>query len=72
MPSLRAGDEVFRAVWASDVAFDGIRLEVFSHSGELWFDISMPEGGDISVNTFNNAVPHKVLSAALDMAGKQR
>jgi hypothetical protein len=31
--------------WASDVEFDGIRLEVLAESGETLFDVSVPEHG---------------------------
>ena len=54
--------------WATDVAFDGLRLEVLSPEGDMLFDVSIPEGGPITVNTFGKEVAADVMLAAIETA----
>lgn len=54
--------------WASEVLFDGIRLEVLSNAGEVIFDISVSENGPATVNTFGKEVPVDLLIAAIEVA----
>lgn len=58
--------------WASDVAFDGIRLEGLTDKGEVLFDVSVPEVGSITVNTFGKEVPADRIMAALKIAQQRR
>jgi hypothetical protein len=57
--------------WASDIAFDGIRLEVLSETGDGLFDVSIPENGAITVNTFGKEVPASLVIAAVEIAQKR-
>jgi hypothetical protein len=62
----------FEYQWASDVDFDGIRLEVLTGEGDVLFDISVPEGGAVTVNTFSHEVPARLIASAVDVArGRQ-
>ncbi|HEX7856629.1 MAG TPA: hypothetical protein VF503_23370 [Sphingobium sp.] len=54
--------------WATDVAFDGLRLEILSTEGEMIFDVSIPEGGPITVNTFGKEVAADIMLAAIETA----
>jgi hypothetical protein len=58
--------------WASDIAFDGIRLEVLSSGGDLIFDVSVPDKGLITVNTFGKDVAANLLMAAIEFAQSPR
>lgn len=40
-------------LWASDVNFDGSRLEVYSERDGHLFDVSVPDEGAITINTFD-------------------
>jgi hypothetical protein len=72
MGKLTVGDRGLRYQWASDVDFDGVRLEVLTDQGNVLFDISVPEQGPITVNTFSNEVPIDVITAAVSVAGQRR
>jgi len=54
--------------WASDVDFEGIRLEVLAGDGNVIFDVSVPEQGDITVNTFSGEVPASLIASAVAVA----
>jgi hypothetical protein len=58
--------------WASDVAFDGIRLEILSDAGAVLFDVSVPEDGSITVNTFGKEVLASLVIAAAEVAQRPR
>ncbi|QDK32559.1 hypothetical protein [Sphingomonas sp. IC081] len=58
--------------WASDVAFDGIRLEVLSDEGEILFDVSVPNTGPITVNTFGKEIAADLMMIAVQTAKRQR
>ncbi|MFC3077684.1 hypothetical protein ACFODL_06240 [Phenylobacterium terrae] len=62
----------FEYQWASDVGFDGIRLEVLTTEADMLFDVSVPEQGPMSVNTFSNEVAADLILAALDLARQRR
>lgn len=57
--------------WASDIHFDGIRLEILSDAGDVFFDVSVPEDGSITVNTFGNEVPASLVAAAVEVAQRR-
>lgn len=68
MGTLELKQVSFKYQWASDVLFDGIRLEVLSDAGEVIFDISVPENGPATVNTFGKEVAVDLLIAAIEVA----
>lgn len=72
MGQLITEDGAHQYQWASDVAFDGIRLEVLTAEGGVLFDISVPEGGALAVNTFSNDVPWRLIAAAIAVAEQRR
>ncbi len=65
MGTFAHNDRSFEYQWASDVEFDGIRLEVLGENGETLFDISVPEHGPTMVNTFGREVAADLIVAAL-------
>jgi len=65
-------DDAIEYRWASDVAFDGIRLEVLTDQGDVLFDVSVPEVGSIMVNTFGKEAPADWIMAALEIAQRRR
>lgn len=58
--------------WASDIAFDGIRMEILSVQGEVLFDLSMPDDGPMTVNTFSNEVAANLIKAAVEIAERRQ
>jgi hypothetical protein len=58
--------------WASDVDFEGLRLEAVSQRGELLFDISVADDGPMTINTFGNEVAAKEVLAALEIAQRRK
>ncbi|MFA4940022.1 hypothetical protein [Brevundimonas sp.] len=54
--------------WASDVDFEGIRLEVLADDGNVIFDVSVPEQGAITVNTFSGEVSASLIASAVAVA----
>lgn len=52
--------------------FDGIRLEVLSADGDTFFDISIPDDGHITINTFGKEVAADLIDAALQIARQPR
>lgn len=57
--------------WASDIAFDGIRLEILSNGKDVIFDVSVPDEGPITVNTFGHEVAANLLMAAIEVAQRR-
>ena len=68
MGKLTIGQDSFEYLWVSDVEFDGIRLEIHDLAGEHWFDVSVPEEGMMTVNTFSREVPAALIAAAVELA----
>ncbi len=58
--------------WASDVSFDGIRLEMLSDEGDVLLDISVPDEGPITINTFGKEVAANLVEAAIEVARRPR
>jgi hypothetical protein len=58
--------------WATDVAFDGIRMEVLSGDGDMLFDISVPDDGPITINTFGKEVAANLIEAAIEVVRRSR
>ena len=65
-------DHAFKYQWASDIAFDGIRMEILSDQGDVLFDVSVPEVGSITVNTLSKEVAADLIMAALEIAKRPR
>ncbi len=72
MGTLRADGLDFDYQWASDVAFAGIRLEVLDGQGDVLFDVSVPDQGTATVNTFSREVPVELVMAAMAIAEQRR
>ena len=72
MGKLMLKDHAFKYQWASDIAFDGIRMEILSDQGDVLFDVSVPEVGSITVNTFSKEVAADLIMAALEIAKRPR
>ena len=72
MAKLKLEDRTMEYQWASDVDFDGIRLEVLSEEGNELFDVSIPDDGDITINTFGKEVPANLIEAAVEIARRPR
>lgn len=62
----------FAYQWASNVNFDGIRLEVLTIQGDVLLDVSLPDSGPISVNTFSNDVPADLIASAVAVARERQ
>jgi hypothetical protein len=62
----------FEYQWASDVAFDGIRLEVLTPEGGVLFDVSIPDAGPLTISTFSQDVPADLIVAAIAVARQRR
>ena len=72
MGTLTSEERAVQYRWASDVDFDGIRLEVLSSGGDVVFDVSVPDEGLITVNTFGKEVAANLLVAAIEFAQRSR
>lgn len=57
--------------WATDVSFDGIRMEILSDDGQMLFDVSIPEDGPTTVNTFGKDVPTDLIKLATEVAERR-
>jgi len=57
---------------ASDVNFDGIRLEVLSDQGDILFDVILPDRGPVTVNTFSKEAPIDLITAAVVIATQRQ
>jgi len=62
----------FEYQWASDVSFDGVRLEVLTGDGDVLFDVSVPEHGNLTINTFSNEIGIEIVEAAIDVARERQ
>ncbi|WP_407112934.1 hypothetical protein [Bradyrhizobium sp. LMG 9283] len=72
MGTLTLQDRTVEYQWATDVAFDGIRMEVLSDEGDLLFDVSVPDEGPIAINTFGKEVAANLVEAAIEIARRPR
>ena len=72
MGTLKLEDRTAEYQWATDVNFDGIRLEVLSSDGTTLFDISIPDDGHITGNTFGKEVAANLIEAAVEIARQPR
>lgn len=72
MGTLQLEHQLVEYQWASDVSFDGIRLEVLSNSGDVICDVCVSENGSTTVNTFGKEVGADVLVAAIKVALQPR
>lgn len=57
--------------WTTDVSFDGIRMEILSKDGEMLFDVSIPDDGPMTVNTFGKEVAVDLIRLAADAAERR-
>jgi hypothetical protein len=57
MRTLTLDNRTVQYQWASDVNFDGIRLEVLSDDREVLFDVSVPDDGPISIKRSAKRLP---------------
>lgn len=58
--------------WATDVAFDGVRLEILSVEGDMLFDVSVPDVGPMTINTFGKEIAADTVMATIDLAHSAR
>jgi hypothetical protein len=72
MGTLKLEDRTTEYQWATDVNFDGIRLEVLSDEGNVLFDVSIPDDGHITINTFGKEVPVNLIEATVEIARRPR
>lgn len=72
MGTLKIENHTAEYQWATDVNFDGIRLEVLSSDGNTLFDISIPDDAHITVNTFGKEVAADLIEAAVEIARQPR
>lgn len=72
MGTLTIGIRRVEYQWATDVAFDGIRMEVLSEEGNVIFDVSVPDVGAVTVNTFGKEVDIDLLLIAVEVAKRPR
>jgi len=68
MGTLKVQDRTVKYQWASDVNFDGIRLEVLSNDGDLLFDVGIRDDGLITVDTFGKEIAAHLIEAAVELA----
>ena len=67
MGMLIAENQTVKYQWASDVAFDGIYLEVLSDNGDELFVVGVPDDS-ITINTFGKDVAAPLIEAAIQIA----
>ena len=72
MGTLTLEDRTVEFQWASDVSFNGIRLEVLSDDGDVLFDVSVPNEGPITINTLGKEVAANLVEAAIEVARRPR
>jgi len=72
MGTLTISDGNFEYLWASDVDYDGMRLEVNDLEGQFWFDVSVSDAGTMTVNTFSREVPADLITAAVALAKERQ
>ena len=68
MGTIRLRNRTAEYLWASDVDFDGIRLEVLSDDGNTLLDVSVPDDGPITMNTFGKEAAVDIVIAAIEVA----
>ena len=71
MGTMVVGSQTVEYQWATDVAFDGIRLEILSNDGDMVFDVSLPDDGPMTVNTFGNEVAADLIRVAIETAERR-
>lgn len=67
METAPPNDRSVSYLWASDPELDGIRLEVNDENGDMIFDITIPDEGTITVNTFGVEVAAELIETALQV-----
>ena len=72
MGTMVVGSQTVEYQWASDVAFEGIRLEILSNDGDMVFDVSLPDDGPMTVNTFGKEVAAELIKVAIEMAERRQ
>jgi len=72
MGTLKRADITAEYQWASDVNADCIRLEVLSDERDVLFDVSIPDDGDITINTFGKDISADLVEAAVEIARRPR
>ncbi len=68
MGTLMAENQTAKHQRASDVAFDGIYLEVLSDNGDELFVVGVPDDGPVTINTFGKDVAASLIEAAIRVA----
>ena len=68
MSVITDGETAYEYQWASDVEFDGIRLEVIANDGSVLFDVGVSELGKLTVSTFSSDVPVEAVLSAIEVA----
>jgi hypothetical protein len=71
MGTLTLEHRIVEYQWATDVAFDGIRMEVLSDDGDMLFDVSVPDDGPITVNTFGKEIAADLMIAVVEIAKRR-
>ena len=71
MQTFTVAGRTYRFQWASDVEFDGLRLEGLD-GADVVVDVSVPTAGTMTVNTFATEAPAELIEAALDIARRDR
>ena len=69
---MTVGRQTVEYQWASNVAFDGIRLEILSDDGDTVFDVSVPDDGPMTVNTFGKEVAVDLIKIAIETAERRQ
>lgn len=72
MGKITLADRTVKYEWMTDPAFDGERLEVLSDNGDMVFDISVPEKGAMTINTFGNEIAVDLIVAAVEVARRSK
>ena len=72
MGTMKLDERTIEYQWATDVNFDGIRLEVLSDEGNILFDVSIPDDSHITINTFGKEVPADMIECAIQIARRPR
>lgn len=72
MGTLKFEDLTAEYQWTTDVNFDGIRLEGLSDEGDVLFDVSIPDDGPITINTFGKEISASLIEAAVQIARRPR
>jgi hypothetical protein len=72
MGTLTLENQAVEYQWASDLAFAGIRMEILTEEGDMLFDISLPDDGPTTVNTFGREVAADLINAALTVVAQRR